>query len=67
MAHGKARFGVLLPNLTSTFDLASSAAKVAEKLGFASVWCMDHLICEPEFYRLLNVNSDSFRLLETWT
>lgn len=67
MTHGKARFGVLLPNLTSTFDLASSVAKVAEKLGFASVWCMDHLICEPEFYRLLDVDSDSFRLLETWT
>lgn len=28
---------------------------------------MDHLICEPEFYKLLNVNSDSPRLLETWT
>lgn len=67
MTHTKAKFGVLLPNLTSTFDLASSAAKVAEKLGFTSVWCIDHLICEPEFYRLLNANSDSFKLLETWT
>jgi len=58
---------VVLPTLTSTFDLASSAAKVAEKNGFASVWCIDHIICEPEFYRLLGVNSDSFKLLETWT
>ena len=67
MTRTKAKFGVLLPTLSSTFDLASSAAKVAEKLGFTSVWCIDHLICEPEFYRLLNANSDSFKLLETWT
>ena len=67
MADTKVKFGVLLPTLTSTFDLASSAARVAEKNGFASVWCIDHVICEPEFYSLLGVNSDSFRLLETWT
>lgn len=67
MAGTKVKFGVLLPTLTSTFDLASSAAKIAEKHGFASVWCIDHIICEPEFYRLLGVNADSFRLLETWT
>ena len=67
MSPAKVKFGVLLPTLTSTFDLASSAAKVAEKNGFASVWCIDHIICEPEFYRLLGVNSDSFKLLETWT
>ena len=67
MARDKAKFGVVLPTLTSTFDLASSAAKAAEKNGFTSVWCFDHLICEPEFYRLLNVNSDPSKLLETWT
>ncbi len=67
MADAKVKFGVLLPTLTSKFDLASSAARVAEKNGFASVWCIDHIICEPEFYRLLGVNSDSFKLLETWT
>jgi alkanesulfonate monooxygenase SsuD/methylene tetrahydromethanopterin reductase-like flavin-dependent oxidoreductase (luciferase family) len=67
LANTKVKFGVLLPTLTSTFDLASSAAKVAEKNGFASVWCIDHIICEPEFYRLLGVNSDSFKLLGTWT
>jgi len=63
----RAKFGVLLPTLASTFNLASSAAQVAEKNGFASVWCFDHLISEPEFYGLLDVDSDSFRLLETWT
>jgi len=63
----RAKFGVLLPTLTSTFDLASSAAKIAEKYGFNSVWCFDHLTVEPEFYRFLNVNSDSFKVLETWT
>lgn len=67
MTRTKAKFGVLLPTLASKFDLASSAAKIAEKLGFTSVWCIDHLICEPEFYRLLNVNSNSCKLLETWT
>ena len=67
MSRTKVKFGVLLPTFTSTFDLASSAAKVAEKNGFASVWCIDHVICEPEFYRLLGVNPDSFKLLETWT
>jgi len=58
---------VVLPTLTSTFNFASSAAKVAEKSGFTSVWCIDHLICEPEFYALLNANSDSFKILETWS
>lgn len=67
MTQTRAKFGVLLPTLASTFSLASSAAKVAEQNGFASVWCFDHLISEPDFYRLLDVDSDSFRLLETWT
>jgi len=67
LTRGKAEFGVMLPTLTSTFDLASSAAKVAEKNGFASVWCIDHVICEPEFYELLDANSGSFKVLETWT
>ncbi|MGD8543617.1 MAG: hypothetical protein PVG48_00680 [Candidatus Bathyarchaeota archaeon] len=33
MSPVKVKFGVLLPTLTSTFDLAFSAAKVAEKTG----------------------------------
>jgi len=67
LTQAKVKFGVVLPTLTSTFDLASSAAKAAEKNGFTSVWCFDHLISEPEFYRLLDVDSNSFKLLETWT
>lgn len=27
---------------------------------------MDHLICEPEFYKLLGVDPPSFEILETW-
>jgi len=56
-----------LHTLTSTFDLASSAAKAAEKNGFASVWCPDHIICPPEYYGLVGVDSVSFEILETWT
>jgi len=67
LTHDNPKFGVVLPTLASSFNLSFSAAKVAEENGFNSVWCFDHLTCEPEFYRLLGVNPDSFEVLETWT
>lgn len=67
MSHSKVKFGLGLHTLTSTFDLASSAARVAEKNGFASVWCPDHITCPPGYYGLVGVDSVSFEILETWT
>jgi F420-dependent oxidoreductase-like protein len=57
-AAGAPRFGIVLPQIAATWQAARDAALDAERLGFDSVWLIDHLLGFP---------SPQVPIFEAWT
>ncbi len=58
MSADRAAFGIVLPQMDATWEAARAAAQDAERLGFDSVWLIDHLLGLP---------APQTPILEAWT